>query len=704
MSFNDFANHHPLFTSADDLQRCLEPTASQIFRQLSDVLLCPPDIPRLPIVLTMICKSISAYGATLHAPNGLFRHIHSVLEDLSTVVIEKLGWTTNSQELAQPLLRRLLPHAPYAVFLSAGMLPNDQAARYWVALGAEVASCLATGKTFSRSFANELRREITPQLFGTTSPAQTPASWEKSAAKKQRLAAKLFEANDCPDPSDSSPLGLFDLKAGFELSRKLRYSAPRQRQALLDRHHQSKWQFQASASLLLARAETGDQTALLTLVAFLTGLSLATTHEMPTCTALANDESVMALNLDDGTILTNVGRLTPSSAKPSPNATLFREASWIAVKPMPMVVVTLLRRLATQRQDASTLADLLPEASTSGRQLTLSDDHSALKATAARFLASAGPMTVGLGIDRLSAALLTNDFAVVPGSKLYYALARRDSIWEAANRLFYSLGWGPAAPFVPGLPVGSHIVPQREAITGWLTWMAEDIKRRATGRHCGIERLLMHHNAYARLCASITVWLVAAREAKEFHFTTCNLEPSATFASLLDKWVGAFPGELWVPLCPQLRTQLTLWLTHCNAFKRRMAKQGLPPENSLMAMLERFSVGEPVPLFFEVDIETYRPRPLGSADLTRWWPESHRFSPDFGRHFWETELREADVRSSRIDILMRHITQAVEGHCSTHSDVLVKVANDITAAQSELLRQVGFNPIQGLTSRHKEWS
>lgn len=413
MSFNEFVHHHPLFTSVDDLQRCLKPTAAQTFRQLCDVLLCPPDIPRLPIVLTMVSSSIDAYGATLHKPNGLFRLIHSALEDFRNVVIKNLGWTTTSQELAQPLLRRLLPHAPYAALMSAGMLRNDQAARYWVALGVEIAYCLATGKTFSRSFANELRREITPQLFGDTSPPKTPAPWEKSAAKKQRLAAKLFEGNDCPDPPDSSPLRLFDLKAGYELSRKLRYSAPRQRQALLDRHHQSEWQFQASASLLLARAEAGDQTALLTLIAFLTGLSLATTHEMPICTALTNNGAIMALNLGDGTILTNVGRLTPSSAKPSPNATVFRTASWIAVKPMPMVVVTLLRRLATQRQDASTLADLLTEASTSGRQPTLIDDHSALKATAARFLASAGPVTIGLGVDRLSAALLTNDFAVV---------------------------------------------------------------------------------------------------------------------------------------------------------------------------------------------------------------------------------------------------------------------------------------------------
>lgn len=701
---NDLFLHRPLFTSSEHLEHYLKPASTRTLHQLTDILFIPQDIPRLPIVLEAVCRAIEAFGTTLTRPNGMFHLVHSVVNDLRADVKNTLNWTTSSDELSHPLLRRLLPHAPYAVFLSAGMLPNDQASRYWTGLGAEIASCLATGKAFSRNFANDLRREITPRLFGNSSSTPTSAPWEKSAAKKLRLAAKLFESDGSTDPSDKSSLQLFDLKAGYELSRKLRYSPPRQRQALLDRHHQSEWQFQASATQILARAEAGDHTSLLTLIAFLTGISLATTRDLPICTVLDSNESIMGLNLDDGTIMTNIGRLTPSSAKPTENAQAFRDATWIMVKPMPVVVVELLRRLAEERPDASTLADLLPQASTSGRQLTLDDDHAALKATTARFLASAGSVAVGLGIDRLYAALLTNDFAIIPGSKLYYALSRREPVWEAANRLFSHLGWGPAVPFVPGLPIGSHIVPQRQAITDWLMWMAEEVKHKTPGRHSSIAQLVAHHNAFARFCASVTVWLLAAREVKEFPFTTYTLDPSASFACLIDKWVGAFPGELWMPLCAPLRAQLALWLTHCQAFDRRLKKQGLPPEHPLMSMLERFNGGKSVPMFFSVDIGTYRPHPLGSADLTRWWPESHRFSPDFGRHFWETELREADVSSSRIDLLMRHITQSVEGHCSTHGDTLSQAASDITTAQTELLKQLGFCPISGLTSRQKESS
>lgn len=701
---NDSFLHRPLFTSLEELNCCLNPAATQTLSQLTDVLLIPQDIPRLPIVLVTVCRAIETYGSTLRSPNATFQLVHSLVARLREDIIDRLGWTTSCHELMQPLLRRLLRHSPYAVCIAMGTLPSDRAARYWAVLGAEIASCMATGKVFSRNFANELRREITPELFSSRIPSTTPAPWEKAATKKLRVAAKLFEADGPPDPSETSALRLFDLKAGYELSRKLRYSPPRQRQALLDRHHQSKWQLQSSATQLLARAQAGDQTALMTMIAFLTGLSLATTREMPICKVLTSNDSVMGLNLSDGTIRTNLSRLTPASAKPSPYATLFRVASWISVKPLPMVLLNLLQRLAKERPNAHTLAELLPKASISGRQLTVVDDHSVLRATSARFLASAGPMAVAQNIDRLYAALLTNDFAVVPGSKLYYALTRREPIWEAANRLFAALGWGPTVPIVPGLPVGSHIVPRREAISGWLTWMANDVKRLSPGRHCGIKRLMMYHNAYACFCASVAVWLLAAREARQFTFTTYSLDPLASFASLADKRVGIFPGELWVPLCAPLREQLALWLTHCSTLERRLKKLGPPPEHPLMVMLRRFNDGELVPMFFGADVGTLNPRPLGSADLTHWWPTPYRFSPDFGRHFWETELREADVQSSRIDLLLRHITHAVEGHCSTYADSLVDAADDIASVQATLLHDLGFSPIPGLSSRHKESS
>lgn len=96
---NDLFLHRPLFTSLVDLENCLNPAAAQTLKQLTDVLLIPRDIPRLPVVLNVICQALDAYSATLNIPNGLFCLVHSVVVNLRTTITEELGWQTSSHEL-----------------------------------------------------------------------------------------------------------------------------------------------------------------------------------------------------------------------------------------------------------------------------------------------------------------------------------------------------------------------------------------------------------------------------------------------------------------------------------------------------------------------------------------------------------------------------------------------------------------------------
>jgi len=699
MNQNELFRHHQLFASLDQAFRVLSPAAAQTLHQLSHLLAFPSDIPRLATVLNVAADSVIAYGATLRSPNATFRLVQAKLDELRHKVVENPGFSVRTSDLEQPLLKRLKPHSPYALCLSMGNLPAEKTTPLMVACGVEIAICLITGRAFALGFADNMRRDLTPRLYGFDEIRNASDVWHKTAKKKIQLAAKLFEEDGSPQPSDTNHQSIFDLQAGFELSRKIRYSPPRQRQALNDSHQQCDWQLNTSASQILTRAQCGDQTALLTMIASVTGLSLATTMSMPIAKAMAHTTSVMTLNTDNWTIETNLGRLTPGAARPSPDATIFRASTWTLVKPLPATAAELLKTFSTKHPNATSLFELLPDALTSGRQQTINGDTSTLKPSTTRFLASIGPLAVGLGIDRLTAAFACNDFAIVPGSKLYYALSARQPVWDAADLLFNKLGWGNPVPFVAGLPCGSHIVPTQEAIAEWAAWMSTELHRLSPGRHCNINRLVAHHNAFAGYCASLAKFLLTAREAKELHFTTSNLSPSASFGSLIDKRVGIFPGALWMPISRPLREQITLWLRHCAALRRRLRKLGLPPDHPLMSMLECFIDGEELPLFFSVDPKALQPKALGSADLAQWWPESHRFSPDFGRHFWETELREAGVSSSRIDLLMRHVTQAVESHCSTHADSLRDVAKEICAVQSNLLTRLGFQAIAGLQSR-----
>ncbi len=699
------ATEHPIQTgiTIGRLEQLLKPETAVTLRCLLHLLNAPEDAPRLLIVLDTVCHAVLRYETTLAIPSKTFKLVRDSLNLLYEDAAAVFAQFPVSAELDQPLMRRLTAHSPYALCLTLGAFRDEEIGVAREATGLEVAMGLATAKRFRSGFATQIRRTLAPELLTTTKNAFCrPADWTNQYVKMRVKAAKLFEDGGDPDPEGTEDVRLFDIGARYELSRKMRYAPPRQRQALLNRRHQTFSQIKASALALMTRAKSIDHTALLTLVAFLSGLTLGRTKDIPLAGRRGESDWQMVLDVDTGAIKTNLDPLFPGAAMPYGHDKCFRSASRIAVKPLPAFLSAILKEFNARKSKARTLAELLPEASTSGCQLTLTDNTSALAPSVKRFLTSAAPFAVQLGIDRLTAALLANDYSVVPSSKLYYCRLRRNEIWEASAVLFDALGWGEPVPFQPGLPVGSRIVPKREALREWWCWMAEEINALAPGRRCGLTRLLTYHNAYARLCASLSVLCLAAREAGVLRFTTHNLRAEARFAIFVDKHVGIFPGEVRVPINELLRAQLRLWMAHCQALRRRLEKFEEARPKNLMRVLDGYLSGTCHALYFEVDMTECRPIPLGSTALVRWWPEELRFSSDFGRHFWEVELRDAQVRSTRIDVLLRHITLGVEAHCSTNSDQLTAVAAEICSVQERLLAVLGVQPVPGLISKDQK--
>lgn len=686
--------------TVEQLEHALDADSGTTLRHFLHVLKAPDDVPRLACVLRSAREAVASYGATLSMPSATFRLVQDSLDKLHDDVAVATAGIPVTYQLDHPLMRRLSAHGPYALCLTLRALTGNDIGVAREAAGLEIALGLATAQCFDNGFATDIRRTLTPELFDTRkTDAKRSQEWTKTYVRKRVKAAKHFESGATPDPESPNGARLFDISAGFELSRKMRFAPPRQRQALLDRRHQTDWQLKASAAALMAQAALYDHTALLILVAFSTGLTLRLTKDIPLAGQVTDDKWFMVLDLDAGVIKTCLDRLFPKAAKPDTGATCFRPANRIVVKPLPVFLWLYLQELYAQCPDAKTLAQLLPDAKMSGRQLTLPDDTSALTPSAKRFLIAAAPFAVNLGVDRLAAALLVSDFSVIPSSKMYYCRASREEIWSASEVLFSALGWGAPAPLVPGLAVGSRIVPAREAVTAWWNWMVADLSVAVPGRHCALKRLADFHNRFARLCASLAILCLAAREAKELRFTTHNLQPGNSFAAFSDKRVGIVPGNLKVPINVLLSAQLRLWLSHCKALRGRLEKMRGPTTRGLKRTLDSYLRGECHPLFFAIDTETGRTLPLGSWDLIRWWPKEYRFSSDLGRHFWEVELRDAGVRSTRIDMLLRHLTLGTEAHCSINADKLSNASAEIISAQERLLKSLGIRPQSGLTAK-----
>lgn len=685
--------------SLHQLESQLEAESACTLLQLLHVLNAPADIPCIKAVVDSVCEAVSSYGVTLARPSHTFHLVQRSLEALKNDIRNKFSDVSYGRDLEQPLLRRLVAHAPYALCLALASLKKKEVVNAWAAAGVEIALCLATAHRFRAGFAQNIRRTLTPELFGLALKVEADANWSVTYVKTRVKAAQIFEAGESPDPQGGNPVRLFDIAAGYELARKTRYSPPRQRQAILDRRHQTIKQLKASAATLMERGEKHDHTALLTMIAFCTGLSLRLTQSLPITSYRGEDNWLMRLDIGAGVIMTNLDSLFPKAAIPVVGATCFRAANRVAVKPLPTFLSSHLKTLYAVHPEAEVLAELLPGASTSGRQLTLVAEEAALTPTTKRFLIAAAPLAVTLGVDRLSAALLANDFSVVPASKMYYCRVRREEIWAASIVLFDCLGWGSPVPIVGGLPLGSRIVPTRAALKAWYHWMVADVASHAPGRHCLSGRLIDHHNSFARLCASLAMLCLATREVRELRFTTHNLCPEAAFASLFDKKVGIYPGEMKVPINKVLGNQLRLWRAHCEALERRLKSLQEPAMNKLINTLKNFNSGELFSLFFSIDPDVYQTVPLSSATLMKWWPSEYRFSGDLGRHLWECELRDAGVRSSRIDVLMRHITLGVEAHCSTNGDKLADIAEELTFRQEGLLESLGIKPVPGIIAK-----
>lgn len=683
----------------DKQTKYLNPEATATQKYLVDVLLAPSDKPLFHGVVAMTRKAIETYGKTLTSPSPAFTLIRYSVDQLSEQLNGNTITAINACELEYPLYRRLLPHPGYALCITLLQASQADLSLELEATGLAIAYALATNQQVDAAFANGIRRAVAPKLFDRSgNDDQCQTKWQATYLKKRTQAAHLFESGGTPDPESTNCARLFDVHARFELTRKFRYSPPRQRQAVLDRRHQSVVQLKQSSKSLFARAIAGDQTALLIILSFSTGLSLRTTIDIPLALHVNDGNWTMLLDIDAGVLKTNIATLTPNSASPKPGSTCFRPANKIAVKPLPLDIANLLRAMHQKCPDARTLAELLLEADCTSGQLTLDDDTSSLYPSVTRFLTSAGPFSVSLGIDRLSAAIIVNDYSLIPGSKLYYCQVQRDDIWQASAQLYRMLGWHEPTPLCPGLPCGSLIVPTRQALCEWYVWMIDSISKVHPGPNSSTERLLAHHNVYSRFCASLSILCLAAREVKALRFTTHNLLPDAEFASFNDKWVGAFPGQTKVPVNGLLRKQLRYWYAHCAALHRRLKKNPAPENGNLISALERFLAGVSVPLFFEVDGKREF-KPLGTSTLTAWWPDRLRFSGDFGRHLWETELRNAGVWSSRIDLLLRHITRGVESQCSSNGDPLALSAAAITVAQEQLLKELGIQPLPGLSTK-----
>jgi hypothetical protein len=461
-------------------------------------------------------------------------------------------------------------------------------------------------------------------------------------------------------PDIACPL---DLEIERFLRGRMAYGTPRQRQGVPHRLALPAPELRKVTAELRSRIADKDPVAITEAVALLAGIPLE--HAGQICTGDARSGLLPAIRVDlrTGQMLTNMGRICLGQAAAAPANGTALPASHMLVKPLPGFLVRALREAAAGSTQAATLTELLPCVLPSARVPIAGDSLGRLRPTHARARAGLSAFAISLGLDNYDAALVTNDFALVDKSRLFYVRSEPRHIFEGCQAVYDALGWGPPVAIETTLPFGSMVVAQED----WVQDVFIHLRQRAAdslpGRRYTLDSLLTHHNHYALLVGWLLSFCVGARESNAYDFTARNCHPAALFVPYRDKLTGPFKQLRPVFLCKVAREQVAAWWSHLRTLQERVCKLGLPPRLPWLAHLNAIFANSRVPLLFLVwdDVAV----PLGSGLVEEAIPPALRLVRNAGRHVWQTRLYRERISSQAIDQFARHACRGTESLSST---------------------------------------
>lgn len=482
----------------------------------------------------------------------------------------------------------------------------------------------------------------------------------------------------------------------FYFANRNYFATDRNHQGLADHRAQSNCQMLDSAEKIRQGVEAGVHDDILIALSFCCGLPMRITARLPLVDMESNEVSV-GVDLARGDFLIDLRFLTPNHAVSDGSAqNALIQADEVLVKPLPQFLANALRILGDQLPHAISVGDLLLHVDTSPYRILLDEGEVGnLKPTVTRFRNGAGPFALELGLERILAAHVSGDYRLVPRGRMYYVAVDLDAFHEGCNKFYASLGWGEPVSLASSGRVGSQIVPTDETIQKLAVWMDREVRNSSPGRHSSNERLITHHNTFAKATTSIAVFCLLLRQRKVFPIQASDLSEGFDFIELGDKLVGQHPGKDLIPVCSLFRSQLKFYFWHLETISRRLEK--LSPAESdgarihIAAVLNRQSAS----LFFMLGPEL-QVIPIGSNDLLDWWPEEFSLESNFGRHFWQTHAIALKINNLELDALVRH---SQRGNLAWSAGSLLSVtewAEKIRSAMDSKIMELSIEPIPGI--------
>lgn len=650
---------------------------------LTAILQSPPDQPNLALAIenSVLClnEMLDLYPEYVGLLGLFLQQLEDALQALRSVRVLKqpIGMSGRHQ--------RHLPYALMTIDLSRAPVPLRQL------LGIELAGAYSTRRVFSRTLTSYLYPLVKKSVLAELTPQEVDALIRRAHRNGDRASFTLSDMDRGVDGKTISVnarvvASLFAQQSAFRI---------RERQAAGALNEMTEVEVTDIAQKLRHRVEAGDSDAMHICLAFCMGLVFGIGKLVPFCSS-QKSTSVMWINPIYGTTHVDTDRVFPHLAQTRSDRNV--ETTLELVRPLPAFLASAVRHWCAANPTLTAVENFQGGChGRHSRNSVLKEDGAASgRQSIARLIASRGGIAMRAGVPRDLAAYSTLSLSLIGRSDHHYIEKKRHEIWDACNKIFNALGWGPAVPDPNGLGLafGSRVSPQTDWVRSLISMQISKTICRRPGKRYSLGSLVDHHNSFSAYVGLMLHILAGGRDRSLLEFKAKAWSQDHEFGQHGEKPGSSTNGLTPLPMPVMLATQIQLWKIHLCALEKRLARLGFshdhPTRMRIVAILANKSCDLLLGLF-----DDGTPRQIKKEDILG--NEVNTLKGDFARHLIPRLLSEEGIPFEQTQAWLRHHVEGISASSMTALVVQHVWLSNVSSALDRIAMTLGLKPLHGIT-------
>jgi hypothetical protein len=648
---------------------------------VTGILSAPADQPCLADVVKNVTICLQAMQVRLPQAVGPLANLASELETAAQ------GLST-TLELHQPagMIGRISTHRAWAVFTSNfDQIPVPIAE----VLGIEFARSYLTQQDFSVRIAADMHHLLDKSSRNELTQDDSDKLENQVLSLTHRVRHVFKDRGQGLDAATTA----FNARVVATITAQSSSMRVDERRAAGTLHELSAADFAVIAKNLHAKVKADDAPALQTVLAYCLGLPWELSKRVPFFTG-TSCASVVWINPSDQCIYVNFERVFPGLSKK--NAERHVQTTLVLVIPLPLFVGSALFSACSANPGLEDIGALADDSLGFSRSVSLgADTDAAIRLSIARLIASRAGVALRAGVTKDLVCYATVSLSQINMSDHHYLTKKSSSIWQACEKIYQSVGWGPCVPDPNkvGPAFGSRVTPE----AAWVRELIEEHLKAAVdmrpSKRYRLESLIAHHNAFARYVALLMTILIGGRNRTVVSFDSHTWRESGAFVQHGDKLVGPLLGLTPLPISARSSAQLGLWRVHLNVLDQRLKKLNIQDGQAARVLIRSILARESVNMIFVLDGQAM-PHELNTESI--FMGKGRDMNGDFSRHFMTDPLMEEGLPFEFVQQWLRHHVEGNSPWSITAAAVPSVSLSAIAQALDRIALNLGLHPIHGI--------